>query len=95
MRLIRATRREYPKPWHHMTMQHIRNQREMYGVPYILDIEQVAEAYKLLPDKHRNSSRAIGALMGIQIRDDLYHCHDREKIQEIFSHFSVSDQLPK
>lgn len=91
LRILRKNRREHPKNWHHLTMQHIRNQSEMMGVPYILDIEQVADAYKLLPDNHRNHSRAIRALLEIPIENDLYHRQDREKIREIFEKFSSSE----
>lgn len=92
VRLLRKNRREHPKDWHHLTMQHIRNQSELAGVPYILDIEQVAEAYKQLPDKHRNRSRAIRSLLEIPIEDDLYKHQDREKVREIFTHLLSSDQ---
>lgn len=92
IRLLRRNRREHPKDWHHLTMQHIRNQSEIAGVPYILDIEQVAEAYKQLPDKHRNRSRAIRSLLEIPIEDDLYKHQDREKVREIFTHFPSPNQ---
>lgn len=94
IRLIRRMRKDHPKNWHHWTMQHIRNLSEATGIPYILDIEQVAEAYKLLPDKHRNSIRAIKALMEIRVDQDLYHCRDRDKIREILDHLDASDPRP-
>lgn len=90
-KLIRTMRRDHPKNWHHLTMQHIRNCSEMDGIPYILDIEQVAEAYRQLPDKNRNRTRAVRALMGIHIENDRYHHHDCEKIHEILEHLPASN----
>ena len=88
--LVDQMRKAHTNGWHHHTMQHIRNMSERDGVPYILDVEQVIDALKALPDPNRNHNRAIKALLGIKVQDDLYRKNDRKKVLEILDALDLS-----
>lgn len=82
LKTLRSTR---PRDWHHLIMEDIRNTSEKTGVPCILDIEQVIDAFQDLRDPHRNRNRAIRSLLSIKIKDDVYRNRDLEKAEEILS----------
>lgn len=82
-RLILNCRKKSQKIWHHLLMQEIRNKSESMTIPYILDIEQVCNAYRELPDPNRNVSRSIKSLLNIHIENDVYKNNDIDKAFEI------------
>lgn len=84
-KLILASRKKSTKSWHHILMQEIRNKTELNMMPYILDIEQICDAFRQLPDPHRNAGRAVKSLMNINVEDDIYKNHDIEKVHEILN----------
>ena len=65
-------------------MQEIRNKSESMMIPYILDIKQVCNAYRELPDPNRNMNRSIKSLLNIPIENDIYSNNDVGKVFEIF-----------
>ena len=83
-RLILNCRKRSQKVWHHLLMQEIRNKSESMMIPYILDIEQVCNAYRELPDPNRNVNRSIKSLLNIPIENDIYSNNDIGKVFEIF-----------
>lgn len=85
LKLISKCRRKNPKTWHHLLMQEIRNISEINGISYILDIEQVHEAIRHIPNSGKYCSRSISAIDKIDIDRDIYRNHDMSKIQEIIN----------
>lgn len=84
-RLILDCRKKSQKVWHHLLMQEIRNKSESMMIPYILDIEQVCNAYRQLPDQNGNVSRSIKSLLNISIENDVYRNNDIDKCSEILN----------
>lgn len=84
-KLILASRKKSKKSWNHILMQEIRNKSEMHMIPYILDIEQVCNAFRQLPDPHRNAGRSIRSLINISVDEDIYKNHDIDKASEILN----------
>lgn len=84
-KLILASRKKSTKSWHHIVMQEIRNKSELHMIPYILDIEQVCNAFRQLPDPHRNAGRAVKSLIQISVDEDIYKKHDMDKMHEILN----------
>lgn len=84
-KLIVKCRKESTKVWHHLVMQEIRNKSESMMIPYVLDIEQVCNAFKELPDPNRNATRSIKSLLNISIENDIYRNNDTDKVREIFN----------
>ncbi len=84
-KLILDCRTKSRNKWHHVLMQEIRNKSELEMIPYILDIQQVCNAFKKLPDPHRNAKRAIKSLLSISIENDCYKNNDLEKVFEILN----------
>lgn len=84
-KLIVNCRKKSKKIWHHLLMQEIRNKSESMMIPYILDIEQVCNAYKELPDTNRNANRSIKSLLNIPIENDIYRNNDMDKCFEILN----------
>ena len=82
-RLILNCRKKSQKVWHHLLMQEIRNRSALMMIPYILDIEQVCNAYRELPDPSRNANRSIKSLLNIPIENDIYRNNDIDKVFEI------------
>lgn len=83
--LITGCKSKSRKTWHHLLMQEIRNKSESMMMPYILDIEQVCNAYRALPDPSGNVNRSIKLLMNIPIEKDLYSNNDTGKVYEILN----------
>ena len=83
-KLIKNCRVKKKKTWHHLLMQEIRNKSESMMIPYILDVEQVCNAFRKLPDPHRNVNRSIKSLLNITVENDIYRNNDIDKILEIF-----------
>ena len=83
IRLIKECRKNNSQGWHHDLLTDIRNRREDAEIAYILDIEQVREAIKMIPDKNR--SRKIRSLERLLTNDDVYKNKDLEKAFEILS----------
>ena len=83
IRLIKECRKNNSQGWHHDLMTEIRNRSEDAEIAYILDIEQVREAIKMIPDKNR--SRKIRSLERLLTNDDVYKNKDLEKAFEILS----------
>ena len=78
-----------------MLMLQVRNESERLGVPYILDVEQVCDALKKMPDPHGNRARTCKSLCKKKVDNDLYHNNDRAKAWEIMDAFSKpSDSNP-
>jgi hypothetical protein len=69
--------------WQYRIMQYVRNESERLDIPYILDIEQVADALTALGDKHRNTHRSIQLLMTTRTEQDVYFNNALAKAQEI------------
>lgn len=84
-KLIVKCRKESTKVWHHLVMQEIRNKSESMMIPYVLDIEQVCNAFKELPDPNRNATRSIKSLLNISIENDIYRNNDTDKVREVFN----------
>ena len=83
-RLILNCRKKSQKVWHHLLMQEIRNRSESIMIPYILDIEQVCNAFREMPDPNRNVNRSINSLLNVHIENDIYRNSDIDKVFEIF-----------
>lgn len=83
-KLIKNCRAKKKKTWHHLLMQEIRNKSESMMIPYILDVEQVCNAFRELPDPHRNVNRSIKSLLNITVENDVYRNNDIDKVFEIF-----------
>lgn len=90
VKLIKICRDKDPKKWHSLLMQEIRNRSELNGCPYILDIEQVYEAIRSIPNSSRYCSRSIKAIDKIDIENDIYKNHDIDKIHEIFAGLALA-----
>lgn len=88
-KLIKETRATYKTRWRGKLMEQVRNESEHLGVPYILDIEQVCQALRKLPDPHGNCARACKSLRKNKVKNDLYHNNDCGKVREILSHFAM------
>lgn len=84
-KMIVYFRKQSTKIWHHLLMQYIRNKSESLMIPYILDIEQVCDSFRELPDPNRNNSRSIKSLLNIYIENDVYKNNDINKAIEIFN----------
>lgn len=84
-KLIVSARQKSSKIWHHLIMQEVRNKSESMLLPYILDIEQICNAFRELPDPNRNVNRSIKSLLNISIENDLYKNNDIQKVYEIFN----------
>lgn len=84
-KMIVYFRKQSTKTWHHLLMQYIRNKSESLMIPYILDIEQVCDSFRELPDPNRNNSRSIKSLLNIYIENDVYKNNDINKAIEIFN----------
>lgn len=82
-KLIKMCRTDSKRNWHHLLMEAVRNKSERNTVPYILDIEQVYDAFRQLPDPNRNMSRALKPFGNIKITDDVYRKHGIRKAHEI------------
>lgn len=82
-RLILNCKKKSKKVWHHLLMQEIRNKSESMTIPHILDIEQVCNAYRQLPDPNGNVNRSIKSLLNISIDNDIYRNNDIDKVFEI------------
>lgn len=93
LKLITKCRKKSPKTWHHLLMQEIRNLSEMNGISYILDIEQVHEAIRNIPNSHKYYSRSIKAIDKIDIDKDIYRNNDMGKIQEIINGIELAYKL--
>ena len=88
-KLIKEMRAEYKTRWRGKLMEQVRNESEHLGVPFILDIEQVCQALRKLPDPHGNCARACKSLRKNKVKNDLYHNNDCDKVREILSHFAM------
>ena len=88
-KLIKEMRAEHKTRWRGKLMEQVRNESEHLGVPYILDIEQVCQALRKLPDPHGNCARACKSLRKNKVKNDLYHNNDCDKVREILSHFAM------
>lgn len=93
LKLITKCRKKSPKTWHHLLMQEIRNLSEMNGISYILDIEQVHEAIRHIPNSRKYCSRSINAVNKIDIDRDIYRNNDMGKIQEIINGINLAHKL--
>lgn len=84
VRLVKECRKNNSQRWHYDLMTVIRNRSEHAEIPFILDVEQVYEAVRMIPDKNR--SRKINSIGRILIsKDDVYKNRDIEKAFEIIS----------
>ncbi len=83
--LLKRMQKKYRNRWAYAVMEYIRNKHEQTGMPYILDIVQLIDALKELPDPHRNISRKISSIKNIQVENDVYYNNNCEKMTEIFS----------
>lgn len=82
--LIKECRASNSQRWHYNLMTEIRNRSENAEIPFILDIEQVYEAVRMIPDKNR--SRKIKSIDSILLEDDdVYKNKDINKAFEIIS----------
>lgn len=90
LKLIAKCRRKNPKNWHHLLMQEIRNLSELNGASYILDIEQVHEAVRNIPNSSKYYTRTIKAFDKIEIDRDIYRNHDMAKVEEIINGVELS-----
>lgn len=84
-KLIVNCKEKSTKIWHHLLMQEIRNRSESMMIPYVLDIEQVGDAFKKIPTTNRNTSRALHSLLNIPVEDDVYKNNDISKVDELFT----------
>lgn len=66
-----------------MLMKEVRNRSESSGIPYILDIGQVFEAMRTIPDKNR--SRKIKTLSKTLVENDVYNSQNLDKAREILN----------
>lgn len=82
-KLIKKCRKDSKRNWHHLLMETVRNKSEKNTVPYILDIEQIYDAFRLLPDPNRNANRALKPFDNIEIADDVYKKNGIRKAYEI------------
>ena len=95
IRMIVRKRRQHKSRWQDMLMLRVRNESERLGVPYILDVEQVCDALRKMPDPHGNRARTCKSLCKKKVDNDLYHNNDRAKAWEIMDAFSKpSDSNP-
>ena len=92
MELIQKTRAKHKTRWQGVLRQQIFNESETLLVPYILDIEQVCQAMKRLPDPNKNCARACASMRKKKVENDLYLNNDCGKVMEIFSHFATPVQ---
>ena len=84
VRMIKECRKNNSQRWHYDIMTIIRNRSEYAEIPFILDIEQLHEAVRMIPDKNR--SRKINSINRILLEDDdVYKNKDLEKAFEILS----------
>ena len=83
-KLIKNCKAKSKKTWHHLLMQEIRNKSESMMIPYILDIEQICDSFRKLPDPNRNMNRSIKLLLNITVENDVYRNNDIDKVFEIF-----------
>ena len=83
-KLIKDCRKESSKKWHDNVMHEIKNLEIKIGLPYILDIEQVCNAFRKLPDPYNNANRSIKSLLNIKVKADVYKNNDIDKVFEIF-----------
>ncbi len=97
LKLIKFCRDKNSKTWHSLLMQEIRNRAELHGCPYILDIEQVYDAIRCIPNSSRYCTRTIKAIDKIKIENDVYKNNDIAKINEIFSNLELAydSSVPK
>lgn len=89
-KMIPTLRSRSPKKWHGDLMENVRNRSEKERVPYILDIGQVKSAFRSLPDKNNNSSRALKPFDRPNVTDDVYKNHDKKKAWEILNSLETS-----
>ncbi|MCM1219313.1 MAG: hypothetical protein NC548_32945 [Lachnospiraceae bacterium] len=85
LKLIKKCRRRDPRKWHQLLLLEIDNISALNGISFILDIEQVYEAVRSIPNSSRYSSRSIHAIDSIKIDNDIYRNHDLDKIQEVIN----------
>ncbi len=84
VRLVKECRKNNSQRWHYDLMTVIRNRSEHAEIPFILDIEQVYEAVRMIPDKNR--SRKIKSIDSILLEyNDVYKNKDINKAFEIIS----------
>lgn len=93
--MILSCRSRNSRTWHCMLMEEIRNRSEKLMLPYILDIGQVKSAFRRLPDKHNNASRALKPFDRDNIDGDVYKNRDMEKVQEILDALAYSFSITK
>ena len=84
-KLIVNCKKKSKKTWHHLLMQEIRNKSESMMMPYVLDVEQVCNAYRELPDPNGNVNRSIKAILNIPIEHDIYKDNNTDKCFEILN----------
>lgn len=84
-KLIVNCKKKSKKTWHHLLMQEIRNKSESMMMPYVLDVEQVCNAYRELPDPNGNVNRSIKAILNIPIEHDIYKDNNVDKCFEILN----------
>lgn len=82
-RLVKECREKSSRSWHWMLMKEVRNRSESSGIPYILDIGQVFEAMRTIPDKNR--SRKIKTLSKTLVENDVYNSQNLDKAREILN----------
>ena len=88
--LLQFFKSEKGRDWYHEIMHYAYDRAENDGIPYILDNQQLQEAYRGLPDTHRTSCRVCDKLWDVGDPRDLYHRNDRDKVAEILSKISAS-----
>ena len=87
---LEAHKKNKNRNWRDDIMHDINYRSGEDNIPYILDIEQVQEAYLELADVHRNRCRASDAIWDVGQPGDLYHRNDRGKVAEIFEKMCAS-----
>ena len=86
--MIEDKRARHKTRWQEKLRAQVFNETESLRVPYILDVGQVCEAMRRLPDPHDNIARACDAIQQGVADNDLYLNNDRAKVEEIIGAFA-------